>query len=144
MLDWLGAKAQAYWRVKEEADAHQQEGTARAKAAMVHVDAPPTEDVPSHAPKPCHPPSRQGRQQRPRASPMSPAGPRRRLGRRTRARDQGPLWTRRPWRRGLRQRLWSRCEGFWRHKQGGGGNMRFAFFRIFRIFFRIFWAGPLG
>ena len=25
----------------------------------------------------------------------------------------------------------------------GGGNMRFAFFRIFRIFFRIFWAGPL-
>ena len=26
---------------------------------------------------------------------------------------------------------------------GGGGKMRFAFFRIFRIFFRIFWAGPL-
>ena len=26
---------------------------------------------------------------------------------------------------------------------GGGGDMRFAFFRIFRIFFRIFWAGPL-
>ena len=25
----------------------------------------------------------------------------------------------------------------------GGGDMRFAFFRIFRIFFRIFWAGPL-
>ena len=25
----------------------------------------------------------------------------------------------------------------------GGGKMRFAFFRIFRIFFRIFWAGPL-
>ena len=25
----------------------------------------------------------------------------------------------------------------------GGGEMRFAFFRIFRIFFRIFWAGPL-
>ena len=35
------------------------------------------------------------------------------------------------------------------HKQSeiddvqGGGEMRFAFFRIFRIFFRIFWAGPL-
>ena len=27
--------------------------------------------------------------------------------------------------------------------RGGGGDMRFAFFRIFCIFFRIFWAGPL-
>ena len=50
--DWLGAEVQAYWKVKEEADAHQQVGTARAKAAMVDVDAPPTGDVPSHAPQP--------------------------------------------------------------------------------------------
>ena len=29
------------------------------------------------------------------------------------------------------------------HQAGGEGAMRSAFFRIFRIFFRIFWAGPL-
>ena len=49
--DWLGAETQAYWRVKEKADAHQQVGKARAKAAMVDADAPP-EVVPTHAPQP--------------------------------------------------------------------------------------------
>ena len=39
VLDWLEAQAQAYWKVKEEADVHQLEGAARAKAAATNVEA---------------------------------------------------------------------------------------------------------
>ena len=49
MPDWLAAEAEAYWKEKEEADAHHKKRTARAKAAMVDVDAP-QDAPPTHAP----------------------------------------------------------------------------------------------
>ena len=76
--DRLGAEAQAYWKVKEEVDAHQQEGTARAKVAMVDVDAPP-EDVPTHAPRPepqaVPPPKPAKNAARPPSQPSEPSHP---------------------------------------------------------------------
>ena len=95
MPDWLGARAQAYWKVKEEANAHKQEGTARAKEAMVDVDAPP-EVVPTHAPQPqpqaLPPPKPAKKAAKPPSQPSEPSHPQAEAGTEdTRKRPRSPL-----------------------------------------------------